>query len=130
MEKWKFKILYDKECPFCNREVNWLERRNHERYLAFEDISASSFDPRTYGLTNEQVNARLYGVLRDGTVISGLDVTRTAFRTIGYGWLVAPTEWPGSRLLFNSMYLLFARYRVRLGNLIGRKCSTGSCKSS
>lgn len=124
---WHLKVLYDGQCPFCLLEVRWLGRWNSLGYLAFEDISDPAFDPGNYGLTDEQVMGTLHGVLSDGTIIRGVEVFRQAYRALGLGWLVAPTGWPVLRPLFDTAYRLFARHRVRLGALIGRRCQNGTC---
>jgi len=62
MYGWRFKLLYDGECPFCRREVDWLKRRDHAGHLAVEDIAALGFDPAKYGLTYAEVMRVLHGV--------------------------------------------------------------------
>jgi predicted DCC family thiol-disulfide oxidoreductase YuxK len=39
MNQWRFKLLYDGECPLCQREARFLQKRNRHGWLAFEDIS-------------------------------------------------------------------------------------------
>jgi predicted DCC family thiol-disulfide oxidoreductase YuxK len=95
--------------------------------VEFEDISDPSFDPGSYGLTNEQVLGTLHGVLFDGTVITGVAVFRQAYTALGFGWLLAPTGWPVLRPLFDGGYRLFARHRVQIGALIRRGCQNGTC---
>src|ERR1700690_4236397 len=55
MFKQRFKLLYDGDCPFCRREVEWLKRRDRNDRLALENIAALGFDPGRYGLTREEV---------------------------------------------------------------------------
>ena len=54
----------------------------------------------------------------------------SALRTVrsGLGWLVAPTGWPLLRPLFDRLYGGFARHRIGLGRLFGRRCDSGSCR--
>ena len=66
MPQWQLKLLYDGECPFCRREVEWLKRRDRHGHLAFEDISELGFSPAKYHLTPEEVQSVLHGVLPDG----------------------------------------------------------------
>ena len=94
MATWQFKLLYDGECPFCRREVEWLKRRDRAGNLATEDIAALGFDPASYGLTRDEVTRVLHGVKSDGTVLRGMDAVREAYRAVGIGWLVAPTRLP------------------------------------
>jgi len=124
---WRLKVLYDGACPFCRLEMRWLSRWNDRRLVAFEDISDPAFDPRKYGLEYEQVMGVLHAIFPDGRTIRGLEVFRRAYQAVGLGWLVAPTGWPVLRHIFRGLYLLFARYRVPLGRLLGRQCPRETC---
>jgi len=127
-DKWKFKLLYDGQCPLCRREANWLMRRNHAGLLAFEDISAPGFDPSRYGLTREQVMGVMHGIFPDGRVVTRVAAFREAYRCVGLGWLLAPTGWPGLRWVADRAYEGFARHRVRIGRFLGgRECPKGGC---
>ena len=59
MVSWRFKLLYDGECPLCQREARFLQKRNRNGWLAFEDIAAPGFDPAVYHATQ----AELMGVI-------------------------------------------------------------------
>lgn len=122
-----FTLLYDSLCPICRREVDWLKRRDRNGRLATIDIAAPGFDPAPLGLSAERVVARLHGIEANGTVVEGMAAMRGAWRAVGLGWLIAPTGWPLLRYLFDGMYLVFARYRVPLGRLFGRRAA--SCDS-
>ena len=130
MTNWHFKLLYDGACPFCVREVRWLQSRNRLGHLAFEDISAPAFDPSPFGVTREQLFGVIHGVFPDGRIACKLEAFRQAYRAVGLGWLMAPTGWPVLRWVFNGIYSLLARYRVRLGWSFGRSCSSGTCSVS
>jgi predicted DCC family thiol-disulfide oxidoreductase YuxK len=127
MSAWKLKLLYDGQCPFCRREVEWLKRRNRRMLLRFEGISDPQFDPGRYGLAREEVNRVLHGVLPDGKVVRGMAAVRRAYRAIGLGWLTAPTGWPGIRWIADGLYAAFARNRKMLGRMADRGCSHGAC---
>ncbi len=117
-----FKLLYDGECPLCLREVAWLRRRDRAGRLALLDITAPGFEPADFGATREELMGVIHGVLPDGRVVRRLEALREAWRTVGLGWLIAPTAWPGLRWVFDRMYAAFARRRMRLGRLLGRPC--------
>jgi predicted DCC family thiol-disulfide oxidoreductase YuxK len=121
------KLLYDGDCPFCRREVEWLKRRDRSGNLVLENIAAIGFDPVSYGLTREEVMGRLHGILPDGRVVRGMEAVRRAYQAAGLGWLVAPTKLPIVRGMTDVMYGVFARNRVRLGRMFGRKCERGTC---
>ena len=123
----EFTLLYDSECPFCKLEVDWLRRRDRHGRLGAIDIAAPEFDAGRFGLTNEAVHARLHGVCADGTVVEGMAAIRAAWSAAGIGWLMAPTGWPVLRWVADLGYVLFARYRVPMGRLFGRRCEEGAC---
>jgi predicted DCC family thiol-disulfide oxidoreductase YuxK len=128
MSDWQFKLLYDGQCPFCRREAQWLQRRNHQGRLAFEDISAPDFDASRYGLTQAQVMGVMHGVFPDGRIVRKVAAFREAYRLVGLGWLLAPTTWPGLNWLSNCFYECFARNRMTIGKYFGGPtCETGTC---
>ena len=95
MKQWEFKLLYDGQCPFCRREVNWLQRRDRQGRLAVEDISAPDFAASNYGLTQAEVMGVMHGVFPDGQIVRKVAAFREAYRVVGLGWLLAPTVGPG-----------------------------------
>jgi predicted DCC family thiol-disulfide oxidoreductase YuxK len=126
-DDWNFKLLFDGECPYCVKEVRLLTRLDRHGYLVAEDIADETFDPARYGKTDEQLMATMHGVYPDGTIVTGMNVFREAYRQVGLGWLLAPTGWPVLRPMFDAFYRWFARRRVRLGRLFGRSCDSGRC---
>ena len=125
---WKLKLLFDGSCPFCALEARWMQRRDKNGFLAFEDISQPDFDPARYNLSREEVMGVMHAVLPDGRIITKLEVFRQAYRHLGLGWVLIPAGWPVFRTLANWGYEIFARYRVPLGRLFGGKaCRHGSC---
>ena len=127
MAGWQFKVLFDGECPFCRIEARWLGYLNRSGRLAIEDIAAADFDPARYGSTLSELMGSLHGVFPDGRKTLGVETFREAYRAVGLGWLLAPTGWPVLRQIFDALYVLFARYRVRLGGAFGRPCAGGRC---
>ncbi|MEZ4279774.1 MAG: DUF393 domain-containing protein [Myxococcota bacterium] len=120
---WRIRILYDAECPLCAREGRLLERLDGGRgRVDLEDISAPSFDAGRYGLDPADLEARLHGVLPDGTIVQGVEVLARAYEAVDLGWLVAPARWPGFRWLLDRAYLWFARNRLRLTGREPRYC--------
>ncbi|MFW6170382.1 MAG: thiol-disulfide oxidoreductase DCC family protein [Planctomycetota bacterium] len=120
-------LIYDGDCPICSREVNWLKRRDRRDELALEDLAAEEFDPQRYGLSREDVTMALHGVKPDGSIVRGMEAVREAYRTVGLGWIVAPTGWPGVRRVSDWFYAWFARHRLSIGRLVGKRCGDGTC---
>src|SRR4026209_2956895 len=108
MSDWRFKLLYDGECPFCIREVRWLQRRDRDHRLAFEDISSPQFDPSQFGMTRRELVDFIHGAFPDGRIVRGVEVFRQVCRAIGLGWLVAPPGWAVLSRIFDGLYRLFA----------------------
>lgn len=124
-------MLYDGECPLCLREVNGLRRLARGRgRVDFEDISEPGFDPGRYGLDAGRVMARIHGVLPDGRVIEGVEVFRRVYAATGFGWLLAPTAWPGLRRIADAGYRWFARNRLRLTGRGDAVCESDRCSRS
>jgi len=86
MREWRFKLLYDGECPLCLREVRFLNKLNRHGLLAFEDITAPGFDPQIYGTTREELMGVIHGVFPDGRMVRKMEVFREAYRAVGLGW--------------------------------------------
>ncbi len=125
----QFKILIDGECPLCKQEgdfLRWLD--GGRRRLAIEDITTPDFDPGKYGKTMDELMGQIHGVTHHGTVVSGMTVFRRAYEAVGWGWLLAPTNWPILRWASDACYAWFARNRLRL---TGRKgtCDSGRCRT-
>ena len=120
-------IFLDGNCPFCRREVTWLMRRDRAGRLGVVDIAAPDFDAAWWGLTQDAVEARFHTMTADGRMLDGVAAFRHVYGAVGLGWLAAPTGWPVLRPIFDGLYRIFARYRVPLGNLIGRRCDDGAC---
>ncbi|MEM7228744.1 MAG: DUF393 domain-containing protein [Planctomycetota bacterium] len=127
-ETWTFKLFFDADCPYCAAEIRLLRRMNRSGTLAFEDIAAPTFDPSPFGRTLDDMMATMHGVYADGRIVTGIAVFREAYRHVGLGWLFAPTGWPILRPICDLGYRVFARYRVPLGRLFGRKCADDVCQ--
>lgn len=121
MPAWRVKLLFDGAYPICRREVAWLKRRDRRAALAFDDISQPSFDAQHYGLTDKEVTGALHAVLPDGRIVRGVDAIREAYTAVGYGWLVLPTRWPILHWTCDRLYRIFARNRLWIGRLFGRR---------
>jgi predicted DCC family thiol-disulfide oxidoreductase YuxK len=123
----RFTILIDGECPLCAKEASlmrWLDGGRGR--LAIVDIAAPGFDAGRYGTTYEAVMGEIHGVVPGNRLVTGVEVFRRAYAAIGWGWVLAPTAWPGIRWVSDAAYRWFARNRLWL---TGRKdCGTGACK--
>jgi predicted DCC family thiol-disulfide oxidoreductase YuxK len=125
---WSFKVLIDNDCHLCRREAAFMNRLDAGRgQLALEDIAAPDFDPSRYGRSLDQLMGSIHGVLPDGRLVTGVEVFRRAYAAVGYGWLLAPTAWPGLRWLSDRAYVLFAWARLKLPRARSA-CDNGRCR--
>jgi predicted DCC family thiol-disulfide oxidoreductase YuxK len=107
-------LLFDGACPLCRREMSMLKRRDRSDRLGSVDISDPSFDPKTFGLSKQDVHSRIHGILADGQIVEGVEVFRRAYRAVGIGWLLGWTRWPILKPIVDAFYRWFARNRHRL----------------
>lgn len=126
----RFTVLYDGECPFCRLEARWLGYLDRDGHLALVDLAAPGFDPSRYDASLAELMGTLHGVQPDGRKTRGVETFRQAYRAVGLGWVLAPTAWPGLRPIFDALYRLFARHRIRMGRLFGRSCASDRCAIS
>lgn len=110
----EFTILIDGACPLCAREASFMRKLDRGRgRLALVDIAAPEFDPGHYGTTMDRLMAEIHGVTPEGRLVTGVEVFRRAYGAVGWGWLLAPTGWPGLRWVSDRAYAWFARNRLR-----------------
>lgn len=67
-----------------------LQKRDKQGALTLVDIQTQEFAAQYPELDWHALNARIHGLLPDGTLITGLDVTHQAWKAVGVGWLYAP----------------------------------------
>ena len=124
-------MLIDGECPLCAREARYLARLDAGRgRIQLEDLSIDEFDPAQYGLDQATVEARIHGILPDGTVVEGVDVFARAYAAVGMTWLASLSKWRGIRWLLDRLYLVFAKNRLRITGRQPRQCAIGPGESS
>ena len=123
-----FTIFYDGNCPLCAIEMNHLKKHNTQDKLAFVDINQASFTQQYAHLDYDALNARIHGMLEDGSMLIGLDATHKAWSLVGKGWLYAPLRWPFIRFFADKAYLVFARNRYKISYwLTGKKRCETNC---
>ncbi len=133
-EIYPLEFLYDGNCPICVFDVARLRQADRRGLLKFIDITATGFDPKIYGRDLDDLLMRIHARRADGVVIEGPEVFRLSWEAIGYGWLVAPTRWPGLAWLTERAYRWFARNRMALSHRFGGfferltpRCDDGVC---
>lgn len=109
----KLTVFFDSMCPVCSYEITMLKKKDTQQQIVFIDITGTDFDPLPYGLTMNQVVGSIHGLSSSGAIISGMELFRQVYRTLGYGWVWAWTEIPGIRSIVDAGYNVFAKIRPR-----------------
>ncbi|MEM8758331.1 MAG: DUF393 domain-containing protein [Planctomycetota bacterium] len=124
MSREPFTILIDGDCPLCAKEAKllaWMDRGRGE--LTQIDIAEPGFDPSAYGKTMDDVMGHIHGVTADGSVVTGVEVFRRAYASVGWGWLMGWTRLPLARQIADAAYNFFAKHRLRFTG----RCEDGRC---
>lgn len=122
--QYEIEAFYDGGCPLCRREVNMIQRLDKQHKILFSNIADPHFDFESRGKSFDQLMSQMHAQLSDGTWITGVEVFRSLYAAIGYGWLVFPTRFPGISQLLNVLYSAFAKKRFKL---TGRCDDQSSC---
>lgn len=115
-ETWKVKMLYDGDCPLCMREVNMLRERNKSYgSIKFVDISSKDYSPQdNQGLDYQTAMGRIHAILSDGTVVQDVEAFRRLYEAVGLGWVYAITKYEPIAKVANSVYSIWAKYRLQI----------------
>ncbi|XP_027367533.1 uncharacterized protein At5g50100, chloroplastic isoform X2 [Abrus precatorius] len=113
---WKIKMLYDGDCPLCMREVNMLRERNKSYgTIKFVDISSDDYSSEeNQGLDYETAMGRIHAILSDGTVITDVEAFRRLYEQVGLGWVYAITKYEPVGKVADSIYGIWAKYRLQI----------------
>lgn len=112
--RFTIEMFYDGECPLCMRETRFLQRLDRRQRIRFTNIAALEFDPSSVGKTYADLMSEIHGRLPDGTWITGVEVFRRLYSSVGLGPLVLLTRLPLIKQMMNVGYRFFARNRLKL----------------
>ena len=130
-------LFFDGLCPVCRTEMAALRQRDSAHRLRFEDVRADGFSVPE-GTTLDRMLTSLHGRTAGDRLVAGVETLRLAYRSVGLGWLVAPTGWPLLRGASERAYLWFARHRFAMPAWLGlaafgqrsrrAHCTDSTCK--
>lgn len=112
-------MYYDGNCPLCLAEVEFLQRRNTQGLLSFEDLNQATFDERATGFSCAQAFDNIHARLADGTVLVGIPVFIEVYRRANLPVLAWLLSRPILAPLWAYCYRFFARNRHALSKRIG-----------
>jgi predicted DCC family thiol-disulfide oxidoreductase YuxK len=113
------------------KEIAHLRRWNTAGRVRFVDIHSETCRREFPQLDPVKAMETLHGLMPDGRMITGFEVTVEAWERVGKGRWVRWLRWPGVRRLSPHAYRLFARQRHRLAMwLTGRqRCESDDCRN-
>ena len=120
-------IFYDGACPLCLKEMQHLHRADRLEKIRFEDINCKQFQTHYPAVDKHSANRILHGMLADGSIILGLDVTCKAWGLVGKGRWISYLRWPLIKQISDLVYLVFARYRYPISRWITGQQRCDSC---
>lgn len=116
-------MFYDGDCPLCMRETRFLQKLDRRQRIRFTNIADAYFDPAAIGKTHAELMAEIHGRLPDGSWVTGVEVFRRLYASVGLGPLVLLTRLPVIKQLMNVGYRLFARNRLQLTGRCDGTCT-------
>lgn len=118
-------VLYDGACRFCQSRVANLRRLDVARRLEFLSLHDDRVARDFPELSRERLLEEMHVVDTSGHARGGATAVRYLSRRLPLLWPLAPLlHVPGSLCVWNWLYRLVARNRMRLGGT----CSEGTCR--
>lgn len=114
-----------------------LKRRDEGKgNICFVNIADENYLPEEHqNITFEQAMEKIHAVLPDGTIVTDVAVFRLLYEAVDLGWIYSVTRIPFIEKAANSLYSIWAKYRLPLTGredlevLLQRK-QAASCRSS
>lgn len=108
-------VVYDGECPFCQKQMDWVRARDRQERFEFVPSQAPDLVQRFPVLEGEDLDSGLRLLPPDGLVYSSADaVYEIARRLPRWRWLAWLYRVPGLRALARSLYRWIAAHRHAL----------------
>lgn len=102
-------MFYDGDCSLRMRETRIRQRLDRHQRLRFTNIAAPKFDASSVGKTQGELIAEMHGRLPDGSWITGVEVLRRLYSSVGLRPVVSLTRLPIIKQLLNAGYFVFAK---------------------
>ena len=107
-------LIYDGECPVCERAVEWIRNRSAPGAFEFLSCHADDLAKRFPHIEKSACLEAMRLVLPDGTVLIGERAMPEILRRLyGYRWTAALFRIPSAKFLSRAFYRWFARNRHR-----------------
>ena len=111
----KLTFLFDGGCPLCQRETNFLKKRDILNQIKFVDINSKDYDQTLFdNISYSEAMSNLHGIIENREIIRGLDVLAYSYELIGLGWVYAPLKVKFLSPVLRLFYRYWAKYRLRI----------------
>ena len=126
----KLTFLFDGGCPLCQRETNFLKKRDILTQISFVDINSKDYDQRLFSdISYSEAMSNLHGIMENGEIIKGLDVLAYSYELIGLGWVYYPLKIKFLSPIIRMVYRNWAKYRLQItGRSNIEKLCTSKCE--
>lgn len=104
-------VFFDGACPICSREIAMIRTLDRNHRIGCTDITGQTFDAKARGLDPNTINQQIHARLSEGRVISGVEVFRQIYDSLGFRRWVQWSRRPWIARVLEYAYALFARYR-------------------
>ncbi|MSR22708.1 MAG: DUF393 domain-containing protein [Gemmatimonadetes bacterium] len=118
-------LVYDGECGFCRRSVEWVRERDSERAIETVPYEDPSVRERFPELPQERLEEAMHLLAADGSRWEGARAVEELLRVLpGVGWMGWAFRTPGARWVAARAYRWVSRNRYRFG--CGTHCGSGT----
>lgn len=114
-DKQRIEVFFDGACPICSREMAMVRKLDRDHNVSCTDIAACEFDANAQGLDADAVNRHIHARLSDGRIVTGVEVFRQIYGTLGFRRCVSWSRRPWVAKTLDYCYGIFARYRKYVG---------------
>jgi predicted DCC family thiol-disulfide oxidoreductase YuxK len=129
MRSYPLTVFFDGAYPICDREIALMRKLDRRRRLVFCDFSRPDYDATSINISQADLGRIIHARWGNGSVITGVDVFRAMWETVGLGFLARLSRLSLVEPLVLDAYAWFARNRLRL---TGRSpaCTGEECRSA
>jgi predicted DCC family thiol-disulfide oxidoreductase YuxK len=109
------KLLFDGDCPLCEREITFLKKRALPSTVAFIDISSPDFSSKeNQGIDYITAMSEMHAIDPQGKLLVGIDAFSSLYARCRLPILATLLHLPFIRWLLTPLYQLFAKNRLRI----------------
>ncbi len=127
-------VVYDAQCPLCQRARRWFERRSPENALQFVDCRSAARIAKAPMVSEDACRTAIQVVAQNGDVRAGVEALPLLLSVIPrWRWLGRMLGWPLMGHFARPAYRAIARRRLRLSSFLpyqkqGDACDGKGCR--